>query len=82
VVVPDDIVTDTIFSSNIQGWRLSKSGNADVTLDTLPSGAPASIGDDGIHMTRTGGSGINRSYLGYYKSDLKLSDIEKISWNR
>lgn len=84
VVVPDDIVSSDITSSLLQGWRLSKSGNANIALNTLPNGAPSSLGNQGLHLTRVGGATPvhNRSYLGYYEPDLKLNEIESISWNR
>ncbi len=83
VVVPADIVPSNIFSATQQGWRLTKSGNANVVLaDSASSGVPINFGPDVIKMNRPGGGGTNRSYLGYYPTGKKLSDIEEVKWNR
>lgn len=62
VVVPADIVPSNIFSATQQGWRLTKSGNANVVLaDSASSGVPINFGPDVIKMNRPGGGGTNRS---------------------
>lgn len=83
VVVPADVIPSNIFSSSQQGWRLTSTGNASVTLaDSATVGVPINFGPNVIKMNRTGGNGNNRSYLGYYPSGKNLNDIEEIKWNR
>lgn len=83
VVVPDDIIASNVISILQQGWRLTSTGNAQTTLsDVTTPNIPDGFGQHVIKMNRTGGSGNNRSYLGYFKLGDELGDIEQIRWNR
>lgn len=82
IVVPDDIIDSS--SLLFQGWRLTKQGNAQVTLVSMSDypTIPANFGPHSIKMNRPGTSGTNRSYLGYYQVNKELNDIQEIKWNR
>lgn len=83
VVVPADVVPSNILQFTQQGWRMTSQGTASISLATVSSqGATELAGPHSIRMNRAGGSGTNRSYLGYYETGLELSDIEELSWNR
>ncbi len=83
VVVPDDIVPSNIVSYFHQGWRLTRVGNASIGLtDITTAGATNAFGPDIIGMSRPGGAGTNRSFLGYFDYGRRLNEIEQIKWNR
>ncbi|MBW7953996.1 MAG: SdrD B-like domain-containing protein [Candidatus Dojkabacteria bacterium] len=83
VVVPDDIIASNIISFFQQGWRLTSAGNGSVGLASVADYAvPASFGPHSIRMNRAGGSGLNRSFLGYYQFGKTLAELEEVSWNR
>lgn len=85
VVVPSDIVTSNLnlVSFLQQGWRMTSTGNANIALvDIASESVPAGFGPHVIRTNRTGGTGNNRAYLGYYQPDLRLNQIESIKWNR
>jgi hypothetical protein len=84
VIVPNDIVERTLIPFNpfIQGWSLEQSGNANITLfAVLDAGIPNDFGSHVIKLDRTGGVGVNRSFLGYYEENVTLADIEEVKWN-
>lgn len=83
IVVPDDLIPSNMFYATQQGWRFSDTGNAITELvSSVSKSIPNNFGPDVVGMSRTGGSGNNRSYLGYFEENKKLQDIESISWNR
>jgi len=83
VVVPGNIVPSNVSSFFQQGWRMTSTGNANIGLvDIAGAGVPAGFGPHVIKASRTGGTGNNRSYLGYFQTGLKLNDIKSIKWNR
>lgn len=83
VVVPTDLVSSNVTSYLYQGWRFTSTGNATVDLsDIATPGIPAGFGPDVVKMSRIGGPGNNRGYLGYFELGKQLGDIEAIRWNR
>ncbi|MFA7193993.1 MAG: peptidoglycan-binding protein [Candidatus Paceibacterota bacterium] len=84
VIVPDDIVERTLIPFNpfIEGWSTETTGNADIELvSAVSAGIPSANGSSHvIKMDRTGGAGVNRAFLGYYETGLKLNEIEEIKW--
>lgn len=83
VVVPADLVSSNITSYLYQGWRFTSTGNATTALsDIATPGIPEGFGPDVVEMSRVGGIGDNRGYLGFYELGKQLSDVEAIRWNR
>ncbi len=86
VVVPDDIKPHNFTSTGsftLSGWRMVKLGNASTVLAKVSDySVPENFGPHSIRTTRTGGSGINRSFVGYYEPSRTLNSIEKIKWNQ
>ncbi len=85
VVVPSDIVISNLnlVSFSQQGWRMTSTGNANIALvDIASHSLPAGFGPHVVRTNRTGGTGNNRAYLGYYQPNLRLNQIESIKWNR
>lgn len=86
VVVPDDIKPHnwtSIGSSTLSGWRMVGLGNASTVLAKVSDyGVSENFGPHSIRTTRIGGSGINRSFLGYYEPSRTLNSIEQIKWNQ
>lgn len=83
VVVPNDIVPSDFASNAVAGWRLLSTGNSSSTLVSVTDfGLPANFGSHSVRASRPGGSGVNRSFLGYWESGRALASLENFSWNR
>lgn len=78
-IAPSDIKTD----ATTNGWRLTTLGNATSSfIKVTDFTVPATFGPQSIKLNRAGGTGSNRSFLGYYESGKKLSDLQEFKWNR
>lgn len=83
VIVPDNIVSGSLINSTNAGWRLHSRGNSNASLiATSDFGITSSFGPNSIRASRVGGSGINRSFLGYFEGARTLSSLSSFSWNR
>jgi len=83
VVVPGDLVPINAANAAVSGWRMHSTGNSSAQLvEVADYSIPANFGPHSIRASRTGGTGLNRSYVGYYTPNKKLSDLERFSWFR
>jgi len=83
VVIPTDIVSNSLANANLPGWRLNSTGNSQAVLAQVSDfSIPSSFGNHSIRATRTGGIGNNRSFLGYYEPSKTLNSLSRFSWNR
>ncbi|MCC6767911.1 MAG: hypothetical protein IT240_02600, partial [Bacteroidia bacterium] len=81
VIVPNDL--KPVNDASSEGWRMYSSGNSTAQLIAVADfGIPANHGPHSIRATRPGGSGVNRSLIGYYEANKTLASLERFSWFR
>ena len=83
VIVPNDIVASDLINATNPGWRLLSTGNSSASLiSTSDFAIPSNFGPNSIRANRTGGTGNNRSFLGYFEGVRTLASLTSVSWNR
>ena len=83
VAVPDDIIGSDAASNALGGWRIFSQGNSAMNITALADvGITPAVGPHSIYTSRTGGAGVNRSFLGYYEEGRTLSSLSAVSWNQ
>ncbi len=83
VIIPDNLIANDFASYGTGGWRMLSTGNSSSSIVAVADfNIPENTGPHSIRASRTGGSGINRSFLGYYEESRTLSMLSSVSWNQ
>lgn len=83
VLVPEDIVANDFANNAVGGWRILSKGNSNCSLVAVADyGITQNSGPHSLRATRTGGGGVNRSFVGYYEEGRTLNSLSSVSWNQ